>query len=180
MDIIFTQARLAAIELCEKAKLAPGSIVVVGCSTSEISGNSIGTSSNVNVAAQIFNAINSVFQEKKIFLAAQCCEHLNRTIIIEKDCPHGDDIVNVIPIPKAGGSFAACAYTSFANPIAVESIRADGGIDIGGTLIGMHLKPVAVPLRLSINHIGEAILLAARTRPKFVGGARAVYNEDLI
>ena len=108
------------------------------------------------------------------------CEHLNRAIIIEREAVPGADIVNVVPQPKAGGSFATAAYHAFRDPVAVESIRADAGLDIGGTLIGMHLKQVAVPVRLQLDHIGSAILLAARVRPKFIGGVRAVYDQDLL
>lgn len=180
MDNIYNSSRTAAIELCDKSGLTAGDIVIIGCSSSEVGGDKIGSHSSMEIAEQVFNGIYEVLKEKGIYLAAQCCEHLNRAIIIEKDCPHTGDMVNVVPQPKAGGSFAVWAYKSFANPIAVESIRADAGLDIGGTLIGMHLKPVAVPLRLSIDHIGQAILLAARTRPKFIGGIRAVYDENLL
>ena len=155
-------------------------IVIVGCSSSEVTGNVIGTHSSIETAEAIFNGIYSVLSEKNIYLAAQCCEHLNRAIIIEHQALPFADIVNVVPQPKAGGSFATTAYHRFKEPIAVESIRADAGLDIGGTLIGMHLKEVAVPLRLSIDHIGNAILLAARTRPKFIGGSRAGYDENLL
>lgn len=180
MDELYASAKAAAAELCEKAKLTAGSIVVVGCSSSEIGGSKIGSNSSMEIAEQVFGGIYDALRERGIYLAAQCCEHLNRAIIIERDCPHTADQVNVIPQPKAGGSFATNAYRRFGNPIAVESIRADAGLDIGGTLIGMHLKPVAVPLRLSMDHIGSAMLLAARTRPKFVGGVRAVYDESLL
>ena len=121
-----------------------------------------------------------MLSSKNIYLAAQCCEHLNRAIIVERAAVTLYDDVNVIPQPKAGGSFATTAYKTFKEPVAVEHIKADAGLDIGGTLIGMHLKEVAVPLRLSLDHIGNAILLAARTRPKFIGGIRATYNEDLL
>lgn len=180
MKTIYDSAGAAVSELCEKARLTKGDIVVVGCSSSEIGGNSIGSNSSLEIAEQVFNGIYDVLREKGIYLAAQCCEHLNRAIIIEKSCPHTSYRVNVIPQPKAGGSFATLAYRAFEDPIAVETIKADAGLDIGGTLIGMHLKPVAVPLRLSVDHIGQAILLAARTRPKFVGGVRAVYDEKLL
>ena len=89
------------------------------------------------------------------------------------------EIVNVVPQPKAGSSFATAAYKAFRHPVALEEIRADAGLDIGGTLIGMHLKKVAVPVRLEQDHIGQAIVLAARVRPKFIGGDRAVYDESL-
>ena len=174
------QAESAAQALCEKAGLHAGQIVIVGCSTSEICGSRIGSDSRPEVAQEVFQAIYTVLQKRGIYLAAQCCEHLNRAIIIERQAVPGADIVNVVPQPKAGGSFATAAYHAFSHPVAVESIRADAGLDIGGTLIGMHLTPVAVPLRLGISHIGSAILLAARTRPKFIGGSRAVYDETLL
>lgn len=177
---IRTQAQQAAQLLCEKAKLHAGDLVVVGCSTSEICGSRIGSDSRPEVAQVVFDAIYGVLREKGIWLAAQCCEHLNRALIVERAALPNSDRVNVVPQPKAGGSFATAAYHAFAEPIAVESIRADAGLDIGGTLIGMHLKPVAVPLRLGIDHIGSAILLAARTRPKFIGGVRAIYDQELL
>lgn len=179
-DEIRRQAALAAQELCEKAKLQKGNIVVVGCSTSEICGSRIGTDSQPEVAQLVFDAISGVLAERGVYLAAQCCEHLNRAIIIEREAARGLDPVNVVPQPKAGGSFATAAYRSFRDPVALEHIRADAGLDIGGTLIGMHLKEVAVPCRLGIDHIGSAILLAARVRPKFIGGVRAVYDENLL
>lgn len=177
---IRTQAQQAAQLLCEKAKLHAGDLVVVGCSTSEICGSRIGSDSRPEVAQVVFDAIYGVLREKGIWLAAQCCEHLNRALIVERAALPNADRVNVVPQPKAGGSFATAAYHAFVEPIAVESIRADAGLDIGGTLIGMHLKPVAVPLRLGIDHIGSAILLAARTRPKFIGGVRAIYDQELL
>ena len=135
---------------------------------------------DLEVAQAVFKGIYQVLQEKGIYLAAQCCEHLNRAIIVERDAVPFSDIVNVVPQPKAGGSFGTTAYKTFANPVAVEEIRADAGIDIGGTLIGMHIKKVAVPVKLEHNKIGEANVLAARVRPKFIGGERAVYNKDLM
>lgn len=180
LDKIKEEARSAAIELCEVAKLAKGQIVVVGCSSSEVAGHNVGSHSSPEIAKAIFDGIYEVLSEKGIYLAAQCCEHLNRAIIIEKDAIGNSEIVNVVPQPKAGGSFATVAYNCFQNPVAVEEIKADAGLDIGGTLIGMHLKRVAVPIRLQTKQIGEAILLAARTRPKFIGGCRAVYNDNIL
>ena len=180
LDELRQQAAQAAVLLCEKAKLRAGQIVVVGCSTSEICGSRIGFDSRPEVASAVFDAIHQELRVRGIYLAAQCCEHLNRAIIIERAAVPGADIVNVVPQPKAGGSFATAAYHAFSDPVAVESIRADAGLDIGGTLIGMHLKQVAVPLRLGMDHIGSAILLAARTRPKFIGGVRAVYDETML
>lgn len=180
MDELRAQAAQVTRELIEKAKLQAGQIVVVGCSTSEICGSRIGSDSRPEVAKLVLEAIWDELRAKGIYLAAQCCEHLNRAIIIERAAVPFADVVNVVPQPKAGGSFATAAYHAFEDPVAVEHIRADAGLDIGGTLIGMHLKQVAVPLRLRLDHIGNAILLAARVRPKFVGGSRAVYDERLL
>lgn len=179
MDIKL-QCESAVKELIEVAKLKKGDILVVGCSTSEVVGSKIGTNSDPDTAETIFNAIYSVLKKKGIFLAVQCCEHLNRAIVIEKDaCPMLEQ-VNVIPQKKAGGSLATVAYSKFKNPIVVEEIKADAGMDIGDTFIGMHLKKVAVPVRLSVKQIGEAHLTCARVRPKFIGGIRAIYNEELL
>lgn len=178
MNNIFYQAASAANELVEKAELRNGDIAVIGCSTSEVIGERIGTSGTLDVAKEIFDGLNSVFAEKGIFIAAQCCEHLNRAIIIEKEKADalGLEQVCVVPHPRAGGSFATAAWQTMKNPVAVEEIKADAGIDIGTTLIGMHLKRVAVPLRLENNTIGEAKLSAAKTRPKYIGGERAKYE----
>ncbi|WP_026512042.1 MULTISPECIES: TIGR01440 family protein [unclassified Butyrivibrio] len=173
------QAATVTEELCEKAGLHKGQILVIGCSTSEVCGDTIGTGSNLEAAEAVFAGIYSVTQKYGVYLAAQCCEHLNRAIIIEADAVPGQDIVNVVPQPKAGGSFATTAYKTFEHPVAVEEIRADAGLDIGDTLIGMHLKKVAVPLRLENKEIGQAHITAARVRPKFIGGIRAKYDESL-
>ena len=177
---IYEQTTAAIAELYEKAKLKPGAIVVVGCSTSEVVGAKIGTNSSPETAGEIFRALYNFTQNKGLYLAVQCCEHLNRAIITERAAvPHAEP-VNVVPQPKAGGSLATQAYSGFSDPVAVEEIKADAGLDIGFTLIGMHLKKVAVPLRLENNTIGEAMVLAARTRPKFIGGIRAVYDEEML
>lgn len=167
-------------ELIEKAKLHEKQIMVIGCSSSEVCGDKIGSNSNLDVAKAVFEGIYSALNEKGIYLAAQCCEHLNRAIIVEREAVPFADYVNVVPQPKAGGSFATTAYNTFKNPVAVEEIRADAGIDIGDTFIGMHLKKVAVPVRLENNHIGEAHISAARVRPKFIGGERAHYDQSLL
>lgn len=180
MDKIFAQAAAVMKELGEKAELKAGDIVVVGCSTSEIIGSRIGTNSSPDVAAVVFRAIYEYAKKMEWQLAFQCCEHLNRAIVVEKETAAGAEIVNVVPQPKAGGSMATQAYQHFENPVLIEEIKADAGIDIGFTMIGMHLKKVAVPVRLDNNKIGEATVLAARTRPRFIGGSRAVYNEDLL
>ncbi len=174
------QCELVANEICEAAKLKKGDILVVGCSTSEVVGSKIGTNSDPDTAEKIFEGIYSVLQENGIYLAVQCCEHLNRAIVIEADAVPYAETVNVIPQKKAGGSLATVAYHSFKNPVVVEQIKADAGIDIGGTLIGMHLKRVAVPVRLSIGKIGEASIICARVRPKFIGGERAIYDKEMM
>lgn len=180
MDQIYQQTRAVIEELAEKAKLKAGNVVVVGCSTSEVLGAKIGTNSNPDTAKVIFKALQEFAKSRGICLAIQCCEHLNRAIITERAAVPGAELVNVVPQPKAGGSLATAAYHGFADPVAVETIRADAGIDIGFTLIGMHLKQVAVPVRLENNRIGEAMIVAARTRPKFIGGLRAIYDESLL
>ena len=174
------QARTAAAELVEAAKLKEGDIFVIGCSSSEVVGLRIGKGSDINAAEAVYEGVMSVLEPKGIFLAAQCCEHLNRAVIVEKAALlPGTEIVNAVPQPHAGGSFAVNVYKNAKCPVAVEEIKADAGMDIGGTLIGMHLKKVAVPVRLSIKQIGEAPLICARTRPKFIGGSRAVYDDAL-
>lgn len=174
------QARNLMEEFVEKANLKPGNIMVIGCSTSEIIGSKIGSNSSPDTAAIVFEAIHSYAKEKDIYLAIQCCEHLNRAIVVERKAVPFAEPVNVVPQPKAGGSFATQAYAHFEEPVVLEEIKADAGIDIGFTLIGMHLKKVAVPVRLENNMIGEALVVAARTRPKFIGGVRAMYNENLL
>ena len=173
------ESAAAARQLAEAARLHKGQIVVVGCSTSEVVGRRVGSWSTPEIAQAIFSGLNGVFAPQGIYIAAQCCEHLNRALIVEYEAVRGAEIVNVKPQPKAGSSFATAAYNSFRQPVALEEIQADAGLDIGGTLIGMHLKKVAVPVRLDQNHIGSAIVLAARVRPKFIGGERAIYDESL-
>lgn len=177
---IEVQSRRAAEELLAAARLGAGDLFVVGCSSSEITGGQIGKASSLETAQAVLRGIYPVLRERDIFLAAQCCEHLNRALIIEAECArrYGYDPVSVRPQPKAGGSFAASAWEAFQRPVAVEHIRAHAGLDIGGTLIGMHLRDVAVPVRLSLKEIGQAVLLCARTRPKFIGGSRACYEGE--
>ena len=182
MNEVRESARQALVELLQVAKLKPGAVVVVGCSSSEILGEKIGTNSSMDAAKAVVEGILPVIRENQLFLAAQCCEHLNRALIVEEAMAqkYGLEPVNVIPQPKAGGSFGTNCWQMFDAPMAVEAVRADAGMDIGNTLIGMHLKPVAVPVRVSVKQIGSAPLVLARTRPKFVGGVRAHYNEDLL
>ncbi len=180
-DTVYGEAYAAAKEIIEIGRLEEGDILVIGCSTSEVCGARIGSESRPEVAASVFAGIYNACNEKKVYLAAQCCEHLNRAIILEKRAARerGLEIVNVVPHPKAGGSFATMAYEHFETPAAVEHIKAEAGLDIGDTLIGMHLKDVAVPVRLSVKKIGAAHLVAARTRAKYIGGERAHYDGNL-
>ncbi len=177
---LFLQSEAVMRELGEKANLKSGDLVIIGCSTSEIIGSRIGTDSSPDTAKIVFEAIYDYASKQGWYLAVQCCEHLNRAVVTEKEAVPFAETVNVVPQPKAGGSMATQAYAHFKNPVVVEEIKADAGIDIGMTLIGMHLKKVAVPLRLENNKIGEALIIAARTRPKFIGGERAVYDETLL
>ena len=176
------QARQAAEELLQAAHLETGDIFVVGCSSSEIMGGRIGKDSSMEAAAAVLAGVLPPLQEQGVYLAAQCCEHLNRSIVIEREAAkaNGYQIVSAIPQPHAGGSWATNCWQHFNDPVLVEEVRAAAGMDIGGTLIGMHIKPVVVPLRIETKKIGEAVLLCARRRPKFVGGSRAVYNEKLL
>ena len=180
LEQVRQEAADAARQLAEAARLRRGHIVVVGCSTSEVVGHQVGSWSTPQIAQAIFDGLNSVFAPMGVYIAAQCCEHLNRAIILEREAAerYGWEEVCVVPRPHAGGSWATTCWKKFREPVAVEEIRAHAGIDIGGTLIGMHLKRVAVPVRLSLSKIGEANILCARTRPKLIGGERAKYTEE--
>ena len=169
-------------EFLKQAKLKKGDLVVIGCSTSEIASHRIGSYSNADLGEAVFLAMQGAFAKEEISIATQCCEHLNRARIIErKDAERfGYEEVNVVPQPKAGGSFSTAAWKHMQDPVAVEHIQAKGGIDIGDTLIGMHLRAVAVPVRIEHPTIGGAHIVCARTRAKFVGGERAHYNEALL
>ena len=177
---ITQQIRCAADELLEIAALRPGDVLVVGCSSSEIIGQHIGKNSSLEAAEAVVNGLLPLLRERGIYLAAQCCEHLNRALIIEAAAAerYGWEPVTVVPHPHAGGSFATTVWKNLEAPVAVEAVRAHAGMDIGDTLIGMHLKHVAVPVRLSVRKIGEANLVCARTRPKYIGGPRAKYETD--
>lgn len=178
---IKTQAKQAVTELLEVSKLQKGDLFVIGCSSSEIMGEHIGKGSSMEAAKAVFDGVYPVLQERGIYLAAQCCEHLNRALIMEQEAAEkfGYEVVNVRPWAHAGGSFATTVFENLESPVAVEHVKAKAGMDIGATLIGMHLKDVAVPVRLSIKKIGEAPIICARTRPRFIGGERAKYQEDL-
>lgn len=166
-------------ELAEQAQLFPGSLLVIGTSTSEVMGKKIGTSGgSEEIARSIFNGVVSVRKTFGFFPAFQCCEHLNRALVVEREAAekYGLEQVSAVPVPEAGGSMAAYAYRHLSNPCLVESIKAHAGIDIGDTFIGMHLRAVAIPVRPSVRQLGEAHVTMAKTRPKLIGGARAVYT----
>lgn len=176
---IETEARQAMTELVAAAKLKKGDVLVVGCSSSEMVGGHIGKDSSLEAARALYAGAAPVLAERGIWLAAQCCEHLNRALILEREAAekYGWEEVCVVPVPMRA-QLGDHLLENFKDPVAVEEIRANAGMDIGGTLIGMHLKRVAVPVRLSLNKIGEANILCAYTRPKLIGGERARYTEE--
>ena len=174
-------AKRVAEEFLEQAKLKEGNLVVIGCSTSEIAAKSIGSYSNEALGEAVFTAIYETLCAQGLNVAAQCCEHLNRALIMEAEAAqqYGYEIVKVMQMPKAGDSFATAAWKHMKHPAAVEHVQAHAGIDIGDTLIGMHLRAVAVPLRIAHPSIGCAHIVCARTRAKYIGGERAHYNEEM-
>lgn len=179
------QSRMAAIEICDASGIKVDQIFIVGCSSSEVLGDRIGTATNLEVAEAIYNGIAPILAERGVFLAGQCCEHLNRALVIEQEAleKYGFEQVNAIPHPNhAGGAFATVCYRRMKNPVLTESIlmKAVAGIDIGGTMIGMHIHPTVVPLRISLRKIGKAPIICARRRPRYIGGSRAVYDERLM
>ncbi len=178
LDEIRVQTRMIFDELMESAQLEPGDILVVGCSSSEVASHKIGSWSSAEIGQVLFETLNQACTEHGIYLAAQCCEHLNRALIVEKKAAkeHRLPMVNVKPQLKAGGSFATAAWQGMTQAVAVEELKAQAGIDIGDTLIGMHLQPVAVPVRTAVKNIGGAHVVCARTRLKYIGGERAVYQ----
>ena len=157
-----------------------GSVFVVGCSSSEVNGGLIGKNSSEEIGKTIFETARRVVESRGLFLACQCCEHLNRALVVEEACAlrYGYEPVSVVPWLHGGGSFATAAYYGFEHPVVVERIQASAGLDIGDTLIGMHLKPVAVPVHLKPALIGQAHVVAAFCRPKLIGGERARYVKE--
>jgi uncharacterized protein (TIGR01440 family) len=166
-------------EFQTQASLVPGQLVVVGCSTSEVIGEKIGTSGTIDVAEMIFRQLGRFAQGSGVALAFQCCEHLNRALVIERVVAdkRGLDEVSVVPVRTAGGAMATYAFEKMEDAVVVEFLKADAGIDIGHTFIGMHLKHVAVPIRVAQKNVGHAHVTLAKTRPKLIGGARAVYEK---
>lgn len=178
LDKVKEDTKKVAEELLSIANLEENEILVIGCSSSEVANHQIGSYSSEYIGKSIFEVLQQITGKHNIFLAIQCCEHLNRAIIMEKKCAkaYGLEIVNVIPQLKAGGSLSTAAYDGFENPVAVERVQAHAGIDIGDTLIGMHLKPVAIPIRTKQGTIGNAHVVCAKTRAKYIGGERALYS----
>lgn len=178
MNEIAEQMRQAFSEYLDVANLRPGNIVVIGCSTSEVHGGHIGKDSQPDIAAVLYDVLAPMAEEKGIYLAFQCCEHLNRALVVDREVMEKYNLTEVTVVPQihAGGSMGSYAYRHKEDPVMVESIQAHGGLDIGETLIGMHLRPVAVPKRLSVKYIGKARLTAAASRPKLIGGERAKYT----
>lgn len=172
----------AVTELVAVGRLSAGHVLVVGCSTSEVRGARIGTDSTTEVGQTIVEALLAVLAPKQIALAVQCCEHLNRALVVEATVAkaHGWPICNAVPQLHAGGAASMAAFAQFKDPVVVETIQAEAGLDIGDTFIGMHLRPVVVPVRLQVKQIGEAHVTAARIRPKYIGGSRAVYDDSLM
>lgn len=179
MKQIEKQLQEISIEWKNSGYLKENQLFVIGCSTSEVIGEHIGTSGSEEVAEQIYKAFQQLQNETGISLAFQCCEHLNRALVIERETSekYGYEEVFAVPVRTAGGSMAAFAYKEMKDPVVVEQIKADAGIDIGETMIGMHLKHVAVPLRFKQRTVGSARINAAYTRPKLIGGPRAVYER---
>ena len=179
---LYESMKAAVTELATVAKLQEGKLLVVGCSTSEVRGRHIGKDSSLEVASDLFRALSEVQSEYGFAVAIQCCEHLNRALVMEQSAAvaRGYEEVNAVPVQHAGGSMATTAYALWTNPVMVEHVKADAGIDIGDTFIGMHMKHVAVPVRLCVKEIGKAHVTACRVRPKSIGGERATYNEALM
>lgn len=170
----------AFLDLLSASDFKPKDIVVLGGSTSEVIGENIGSSTNLEVATAILEGILPETTKQQLFLAIQCCEHLNRALVVEEECAqkYGWEIVSVLPWENAGGGLATVAMKCFETPVVVEALKADAGMDIGDTFIGMHIKPVGVPVRSKIKSIGNAHLTMIRHRPKLIGGERARYKKD--
>lgn len=181
MEELSAQLEEILQELFLAAHLEQGDVLVIGCSSSEVAGNMIGTYSSEEIGERLFHAAYAFCEKRGIYLACQCCEHLNRSLIVDKACMKEYRLtrVNAVPQLKAGGAFAAAAYRGMKEPVTVERIEARAGIDIGDTLIGMHLAAVAVPVRTSRKSIGQAHVVCARTRAKYVGGGRTAYDDRL-
>lgn len=181
-----TQADVASLveealrELVQVSGVGAGDLVVIGASSSEVVGQRIGTAGSADVATAIVTSVLRVRADVGFYPAFQCCEHLNRALVVERTVLREQRLteVSAVPVLRAGGAVASAAYRTLVDPVLVEHITAHAGIDIGDTLIGMHLRHVAVPVRLRVREIGQAHVTAARTRPKLIGGGRAVYTLE--
>ncbi|AXN38846.1 TIGR01440 family protein [Peribacillus butanolivorans] len=182
LEIWKNQFRILLHEFQEEAALKEKQLLVIGCSTSEVIGKRIGTDGTIDVAGMIFAVMEDFQRKTGIQVAYQCCEHLNRALVLPREAAVRRDYeeVSVVPVRTAGGSMATYAYQQWKDAIVVEHIKAEAGIDIGDTFIGMHLKHVAVPVRVSIKEIGHAHVTMAKTRPKLIGGERAVYQDTSV
>jgi len=176
------QLRTILTEFQDAAHLNDKHLFVIGCSTSEVIGKRIGTEGTLAVAEMVYSELQAFQLQTGVGLAFQCCEHLNRALVLPREIAEqrGYEEVSVVPVRKAGGSMATYAYQQLNNPVVVEHITAEAGIDIGDTFIGMHIKHVAVPIRTSIKEVGHAHVTLAKTRPKLIGGERAVYTNDVM
>ncbi len=182
LNKIKEDAKSVIAELLEVTKLKEGDLFILGCSSSEMIGERIGTHSSKDAAEALYSVLYPELQKRGVYLAAQCCEHLNRALVVEEKyaLSHNLEIVNAVPHAHAGGASATLAYSLFEKPVLVELVKADAGMDVGGTLIGMHLKRTAVPVKTTVRQIGCASVICARTRPRFIGGERAHYDENLL
>ncbi|EGF20685.1 YwlG protein [Streptococcus sanguinis SK1058] len=184
MDLakIGAETRQIVLDVLDKAALVEGDIFVLGLSSSEVVGGHIGQNSSLEVGQVIVKTILDILEEKGIFLAVQGCEHLNRALVVERALANKKDleIVNVLPTLHAGGSGQLAAFQYMKDPVEVEFIVAQAGLDIGDTAIGMHVKHVQIPIRPILKELGAAHVTALASRPKLIGGARAAYTEDKI
>ena len=176
-ETIRDQARQAIAELLDAAKLSPGDLFVVGCSTSEVAGGHIGKNSVPELGDALAETMIAVCGELGLHPVFQCCEHLNRALVMEQALLDRLNLtqVNVMPVPKAGGSTGAAAYQRFEHPAVAQFIQADAAIDVGDTLVGMHVRPVAVPVRMEGSEVGQAHVTMAYSRLPYIGGSRAQY-----
>jgi uncharacterized protein (TIGR01440 family) len=180
LSIWKNQLQTILADFSDQVVLTNKQILVIGCSTSEVMGKKIGTAGTNEVAELIFSNLSEFSQQTGVALVFQCCEHLNRALVVERATAElkGWEEVSVVPVRQAGGAMATYAFNHFSEPVVVEFIQADAGIDIGDTFIGMHIKHVAVPVRASISELGSAHVTLARTRPKLIGGARSIYEHS--
>ena len=175
---IFAALTAAVDALVEAGGIQPGGMIVLGCSTSEVAGARIGKGSVPELGDVIAEAMLTACGKHGLYAAFQCCEHLNRAIVMEQAALMARGLMQVkaIPQPKAGGSVPAAAWKRLTAPVLTPFVQADAAIDVGDTLVGMHIRPVAVPLRIDTDKVGHANLVMAYSRLPYIGGSRAVYE----